>query len=69
MTIERNYFRVIYQHFEEGLYAKTLSMEQAIQLANLIMAHVPKMLRQPVTLNQEPKALPEPSKVFEGDYL
>jgi transposase len=61
-------FKVVYQHFDEGLFGKTLNMYQATQLALLIMSHVPKQLQKPVTLNDVQKALPEPSQVVEGEY-
>lgn len=51
--IDPHYFRAVYQHFEEGLFDKTLSMEQAKQLAMLIMSHVPRQERQEVTLNEQ----------------
>lgn len=67
--IDERYFHIVYQHFEEGLFNKTLSMEQATKLAYLIMAHVPKVLQKQVTFNQPPRELPAPAKVIEGEYL
>lgn len=44
--IEPRYFHVIKQHFEEGLFKKELSMQQALEIAYLVMDHVPAAERQ-----------------------
>jgi hypothetical protein len=39
MALEARYFHVVKQHFEEGLFKKKLSYEQALEIARIVMSH------------------------------
>lgn len=70
--IEKRYFHVIRQHFAEGLFEKTLSYDQAKEIAMLVMSHVnPNERRQREQQELAPvqKELPAPEILAPVKYI
>jgi hypothetical protein len=57
MALEERYFHVVKQHFEEGLFNKRLSYEQALEIARIVMNHADSAPKHKTEIGEEQKQL------------
>lgn len=66
MALEARYFHVVKQHFEEGLFNKKLSYEQALEIARIVMSHADPAPKHKAEIGEEQKALDD-GKTIQGN--